>query len=48
LPRIELFARNKAEGWDAWGDETDKFEEEKGREIFNNSFPTQSLFGDVS
>ena len=21
LPRIELFARNKAIGWDAWGDE---------------------------
>jgi len=22
LPRIELFAREKAEGWDVWGDET--------------------------
>ena len=21
LPRIELFARQKTEGWDAWGDE---------------------------
>jgi len=21
LPRIELFARYKAEGWEAWGDE---------------------------
>ena len=21
LPRIELFARQKAEGWDCWGDE---------------------------
>lgn len=21
VPRIELFARNRAEGWDAWGDE---------------------------
>ena len=21
LPRIELFAREKAEGWDAWGNE---------------------------
>jgi site-specific DNA-methyltransferase (adenine-specific) len=45
---IELFARTKIENWDAWGNETDKFEEEKGREIFNNSFPPQSLFGDVS
>lgn len=23
LPRIELFARNKADGWDSWGDEID-------------------------
>ena len=46
--KIELFARTKIENWDAWGNETDKFEEEKGREIFNNSFPPQSLFGDVS
>jgi LmbE family N-acetylglucosaminyl deacetylase len=38
----------RAEGWDAWGNETDKFEEEKGGKIFNNSFPPQSLFGDVS
>ena len=45
--KIEMFARMKSEGWDAWGNETDKFEE-KGREIFNNSFPPQSLFGDVS
>ncbi|MDW0618514.1 MT-A70 family methyltransferase [Mannheimia haemolytica] len=21
LPRIELFARNKTQGWDVWGDE---------------------------
>lgn len=21
LPRIELFAREKADGWDSWGDE---------------------------
>ena len=25
LPRIELFARIKKEGWDVWGNETDKF-----------------------
>ena len=25
LPRIELFARQNAEGWDSWGNETDKF-----------------------
>ena len=48
VPKLEMFARTRAEGWDAWGNETDKFEEEKGREIFNNSFPPQSLFGDVS
>lgn len=23
IPRIELFARNKADGWDVWGDEVD-------------------------
>jgi N6-adenosine-specific RNA methylase IME4 len=28
LRRIELFARERAVGWDAWGDETDKFSEE--------------------
>lgn len=30
LPRIELFARQKADGWDVWGNEIDcdiKFEE---------------------
>jgi site-specific DNA-methyltransferase (adenine-specific) len=48
VPKLEMFARTRAEGWDAWGNETDKFEEEQGREIFNNSFPAQSLFGDVS
>lgn len=26
LPRVELFARTRRSGWDAWGDETDKFE----------------------
>ena len=29
LPRIELFARQKVEGWDVWGNETDKFTNEK-------------------
>jgi len=48
MPRLEMFARTRAEGWDAWGNETDKFEEEKGGKIFNNSFPQKSLFGDVS
>ncbi len=28
LPRIELFARQYADGWDCWGNETDKFEKE--------------------
>jgi len=23
LPRIELFARQKTEGWDVWGNEVD-------------------------
>lgn len=27
-PRIELFARRRVTGWDAWGDETDKFSED--------------------
>lgn len=27
LPRIELFARNKTEGWDVWGNEVDKEDE---------------------
>ena len=25
LPRIELFARSSAEGWDSWGNQTEKF-----------------------
>lgn len=25
VPRIELFARQQSEGWDVWGNETDKF-----------------------
>ena len=27
LPRIELFARQKTDGWDVWGNEVDKFNE---------------------
>lgn len=33
LPRIELFAREKAEGWDVWGDEVE------------SSLSASSLFG---
>jgi len=29
LPRIELFARQTAQGWDCWGNQTDKFSEVK-------------------
>ncbi len=29
LPRIELFARQGTNGWDAWGNETKKFNEDK-------------------
>ena len=29
IPRIELFARQHAPGWDCWGNETDKFDNEK-------------------
>lgn len=46
IPKLEMFARTRADGWDVWGNETDKFEEEKGGKIINNSFPPQSLFGD--
>lgn len=28
VPRIELFARQHSEGWDCWGNETDKFSQE--------------------
>ena len=27
IPRIELFARKKTNGWDVWGNQTDKFED---------------------
>lgn len=26
LPRVELFARTRRPGWDAWGNEVEKFE----------------------
>lgn len=29
LPRIELFARDRKEGWDAWGNQTEKFVKSK-------------------
>ena len=29
LPRIELFARTTAEGWDCWGNEVDKFSDQR-------------------
>jgi site-specific DNA-methyltransferase (adenine-specific) len=29
LPRIELFARQRFDGWDSWGNETNKFKEVK-------------------
>ena len=29
LPRIELFARQTVKGWDCWGNETTKFNEDK-------------------
>jgi len=32
LPRIELFARQRTEGWDVWGDETDEIEEVSGKQ----------------
>lgn len=32
IPRIELFARQRADGWDCWGNETDKFTQEEWRE----------------
>ena len=36
LPRIELFARQKTEGWDVWGNEVEcdiKLGDEDGKEI---------------
>jgi N6-adenosine-specific RNA methylase IME4 len=53
--KIELYCRRKRQGWSAWGNEIETDIElngfvkaKKAEEIFNNSFPAQSLFGDVS
>ena len=42
IPRIELFARQKVDGWDCWGDELD----ERGIEILNSKH--EALAIDVS
>jgi len=51
--KIEMYCRRKRNGWDAWGNEVETeinlngfIEAKKGKEIFNNSFPQQTLFGD--
>ena len=36
LPRIELFAREAADGWESWGNETDKFDNPKQGSIFES------------
>lgn len=36
-PRLELFARYRREGWDCWGNQTDRFEERK--DLFGNAIP---------
>lgn len=33
IPRIELFARQHTEGWDVWGNETEKFNPRRKRRI---------------
>jgi site-specific DNA-methyltransferase (adenine-specific) len=33
IPRIEMFARQQTQGWDTWGNEVDKFYNQKG---YNN------------
>lgn len=40
-PRIELFAREKKEGWDAWGNEVPKNEQKVLITSDNNSYPNQ-------
>lgn len=45
LPRIELFARQSAPGWDAWGNEVNKFDNEWTDG--NNKLVLQELFGNV-
>ena len=34
ISRIELFARQKTKGWDVWGNEVDKFEENRQLRLF--------------
>lgn len=34
LPRIELFARKRTEGWDAWGNDIDKFSDNEQLPLF--------------
>ena len=36
LPRVELFARQNADGWDAWGNQVNDSIELRGEEIFFN------------
>lgn len=36
IPKIELFAREEFDGWDAWGDEVGKFNETAGGAILYN------------
>jgi len=38
LPRIELFARERVEGWDAWGDEVD------GKKIIKTKLKTREQY----
>ena len=33
LPRIELFARQRTKGWDVWGNEVDRFEDNKNEKL---------------
>ena len=39
VPKLEMFARTRTEGWDAWGNETDKFEE--GCEVSTEYYAAQ-------
>jgi N6-adenosine-specific RNA methylase IME4 len=43
LPRIELFARTHAEGWDVWGNETGKFKATRGKLSFRMHGPRHCL-----